>query len=135
MDRFERAKSIDLCFNPLTVRSLMISFSQLLRQLSCRQKESKLVRARKTPGWIEYDNEIANFSKRLVEEGVLHSYLAAADTASLAQAGNQNKGNDTDIDTAEIPEVVQEAEAPQKTEKQEPQTKDHEGERRTRDEL
>jgi len=72
MERFNRAKSIDLCFNPLT-------------------KESKLVRARKTPGWIEYDNEIAQFSKRLVEEGVLDSALAAADTAALAQAGAQKK--------------------------------------------
>ncbi|KZT37012.1 glycosyltransferase family 24 protein [Sistotremastrum suecicum HHB10207 ss-3] len=69
MDRFERAKSIDLCFNPLT-------------------KESKLTRAKKTPGWLEYDAEIAQFTRSLVEKGQLHGDAVTADTEALARVGN-----------------------------------------------
>jgi len=45
-DRLHRAKTIDLCQNPLT-------------------KEPKLARARQIPEWEEYDAEIARFTKKL----------------------------------------------------------------------
>ncbi|KAG6885729.1 hypothetical protein C0993_010556 [Termitomyces sp. T159_Od127] len=67
-DRFHRAKTIDLCQNPLT-------------------KEPKLVRARKIPEWEEYDHEIAQFTRQLAEAGVIQSGLATADTTVLANAG------------------------------------------------
>ncbi|CDO68442.1 Glycosyltransferase Family 24 protein [Trametes cinnabarina] len=47
-DRLDRAKTIDLCQNPLT-------------------KEPKLDRARKIPEWEVYDAEISAFAKRLHE--------------------------------------------------------------------
>ncbi|KAG6876468.1 hypothetical protein C0992_012845 [Termitomyces sp. T32_za158] len=67
-DRFHRAKTIDLCQNPLT-------------------KEPKLVRARQIPEWEEYDHEIAQFTRQLAEAGVIKSRLATADTNVLANAG------------------------------------------------
>ncbi|TFK82573.1 glycosyltransferase family 24 protein [Polyporus arcularius HHB13444] len=47
-DRLDRAKTIDLCQNPLT-------------------KEPKLDRARQIPEWEVYDSEIAEFTRRLRE--------------------------------------------------------------------
>jgi len=66
-DRLHRAKTIDLCQNPLT-------------------KEPKLVRARQIPEWEEYDTEIARFAQRLAAEGRVRSDIAAADSNVLASA-------------------------------------------------
>ncbi|KAM6503198.1 glycosyltransferase family 24 protein [Amanita muscaria] len=68
-DRLHRAKTIDLCQNPLT-------------------KEPKLARARQIPEWEEYDAEIARFTRKLAEEGKIRSGMAAADVNALASAGN-----------------------------------------------
>ncbi|GLB42376.1 putative UDP-glucose:Glycoprotein Glucosyltransferase [Lyophyllum shimeji] len=72
-DRLHRAKTIDLCQNPLT-------------------KEPKLERARKIPEWEEYDAEIARFARKLADEGVIRSGMAAADTNVLANAGAASSG-------------------------------------------
>ncbi|KAH8101097.1 glycosyltransferase family 24 protein, partial [Cristinia sonorae] len=64
-DRLHRAKTIDLCQNPLT-------------------KEPKLVRARQIPEWSTYDSEIAEFARQLAERGEIHSGIAAADANVLA---------------------------------------------------
>ncbi|KAJ3833052.1 UDP-glucose:glycoprotein glucosyltransferase-domain-containing protein [Lentinula raphanica] len=66
-DRLHRAKTIDLCQNPLT-------------------KEPKLARARQIPEWEEYDSEIARFARKLAEEGKIRSRIATADANALAQA-------------------------------------------------
>ncbi|KAF8633145.1 hypothetical protein AX17_004646 [Amanita inopinata Kibby_2008] len=68
-DRLQRAKTIDLCQNPLT-------------------KEPKLARARQIPEWEEYDAEIARFTRKLAKEGKIRSGIAAADTNVLASVGN-----------------------------------------------
>ncbi|KAF5378749.1 hypothetical protein D9615_006978 [Tricholomella constricta] len=68
-DRLNRAKTIDLCQNPLT-------------------KEPKLARARQIPEWEEYDAEIARFARQLADEGLIHSGMAAADANVLASAGS-----------------------------------------------
>lgn len=65
-DRLHRAKTIDLCQNPLT-------------------KEPKLHRARQIPEWEEYDNEISRFSQELAKKGLIRSRIATAD--QLANAG------------------------------------------------
>ncbi|TFY65772.1 hypothetical protein EVG20_g5315 [Dentipellis fragilis] len=67
-DRLDRAKTIDLCQNPLT-------------------KEPKLARARQIPEWEVYDSEIARFTRRLAAEGRIQSSVAAADVNELANAG------------------------------------------------
>ncbi|KAJ8081870.1 killer toxin resistant protein [Marasmius tenuissimus] len=67
-DRLHRAKTIDLCQNPLT-------------------KEPKLSRARQIPEWEEYDGEIAAFARKLAQEGKIKSRIAIADTNVLANAG------------------------------------------------
>ncbi|KAF9269441.1 hypothetical protein L218DRAFT_953049 [Marasmius fiardii PR-910] len=67
-DRLHRAKTIDLCQNPLT-------------------KEPKLSRARQIPEWEEYDSEIARFARKLAEEGKIKSRIATADANVLANAG------------------------------------------------
>ncbi|KAG6833999.1 GABA/polyamine transporter [Arthromyces matolae] len=64
-DRLHRAKTIDLCQNPLT-------------------KEPKLSRARQIPEWEVYDQEIAHFARQLADRGLIHSGLATADTNVLA---------------------------------------------------
>ncbi|KAF9225915.1 hypothetical protein BS17DRAFT_777873 [Gyrodon lividus] len=64
-DRLHRAKTIDLCQNPLT-------------------KEPKLSRARQIPEWEVYDNEIAHFARRLAAEGKIHASVATADSNTLA---------------------------------------------------
>ncbi|KAJ8514563.1 hypothetical protein ONZ45_g7920 [Pleurotus djamor] len=72
-DRLHRAKTIDLCQNPLT-------------------KEPKLSRARQIPEWEVYDDEISRFAQKLAQDGVLHSRIAAADTRVLADAGTASSG-------------------------------------------
>jgi UDP-glucose:glycoprotein glucosyltransferase len=52
------------------------------------QKEPKLERARKIPEWEQYDSEIAHFTRRLAEEGCIHTSAAAADVNELAKAGS-----------------------------------------------
>ncbi|KAI6043927.1 glycosyltransferase family 24 protein [Pisolithus marmoratus] len=64
-DRLHRAKTIDLCQNPLT-------------------KEPKLSRARQIPEWEEYDGEIAQFARRLAAEGKIHGGALTADSKILA---------------------------------------------------
>ncbi|KAF8438182.1 UDP-glucose:Glycoprotein glucosyltransferase-domain-containing protein [Boletus edulis BED1] len=69
-DRLHRAKTIDLCQNPLT-------------------KEPKLSRARQIPEWEEYDNEIARFARRLAADGKIHASVATADSNVLAGSSGQ----------------------------------------------
>uniref|UniRef100_A0A8H8CJL8 Glycosyltransferase family 24 protein n=1 Tax=Psilocybe cubensis TaxID=181762 RepID=A0A8H8CJL8_PSICU len=71
-DRLHRAKTIDLCQNPMT-------------------KEPKLARARQIPEWDEYDTEIARFTRELAEAGKLHSRIATADANVLAGGGADGK--------------------------------------------
>ncbi|KAJ7651981.1 glycosyltransferase family 24 protein [Mycena polygramma] len=66
--RLHRAKTIDLCQNPLT-------------------KEPKLARARQIPEWEEYDAEISRFASKLAEDGVIRSRIVAADANALAATG------------------------------------------------
>ncbi|KAG5641244.1 hypothetical protein DXG03_005668 [Asterophora parasitica] len=89
-DRLSRAKTIDLCQNPLT-------------------KEPKLARARQIPEWEEYDAEIARFARQLADEGLVHLGTAAADVNVLANAGSgdavvvenevENESNDNEGST------------------------------------
>jgi UDP-glucose:glycoprotein glucosyltransferase len=51
------------------------------------QKEPKLARARKIPEWEAYDAEIARFARKLAEDGVIRSGMAAADANVLANEG------------------------------------------------
>ncbi|KAF8342557.1 UDP-glucose:glycoprotein glucosyltransferase-domain-containing protein [Cantharellus anzutake] len=69
-DRFDQAKTIDLCQNPLT-------------------KEPKLSRARKIPEWEAYDAEVASFARKLVGEGKIHGGAIAASSNDLAGIGAQ----------------------------------------------
>lgn len=76
------------------------------------QKEPKLERARKIPEWEQYDSEIANFTRRLAEEGCIHSSAAAADVNELAKAGSGGpvrtppETEDTRTSEAEYPEAI-----------------------------
>nr|GAT58270.1 predicted protein [Mycena chlorophos] len=67
-DRLHRAKTIDLCQNPLT-------------------KEPKLARARQIPEWEEYDSEISRFARRLAEDGIIRSQIISTDINALAGNG------------------------------------------------
>ncbi|KAF7307809.1 hypothetical protein MKEN_01141000 [Mycena kentingensis (nom. inval.)] len=71
-DRLHRAKTIDLCQNPLT-------------------KEPKLDRARQIPEWEEYDSEISRFARKLAEDGVIRSGIVAVDVNALAGGGGVAK--------------------------------------------
>ncbi|KAF9447216.1 glycosyltransferase family 24 protein [Macrolepiota fuliginosa MF-IS2] len=84
-DRLHRAKTIDLCQNPLT-------------------KEPKLSRARQIPEWEEYDAEIGRFSRELAQEGKVHSRLATAGADVLASAGAAS-AEDTSTPVEEQPNV------------------------------
>ncbi|KIJ36947.1 glycosyltransferase family 24 protein [Sphaerobolus stellatus SS14] len=78
-DRLHRAKTIDLCQNPMT-------------------KEPKLSRARQIPEWDEYDREIANFAKKLADEGIIRSAAYATGVDDLANVGSakaEKKGEET----------------------------------------
>ncbi|KAK7462761.1 killer toxin resistant protein [Stygiomarasmius scandens] len=94
-DRLDRAKTIDLCQNPLT-------------------KEPKLARARQIPEWEEYDAEIARFARKLAEEGKVHSRIAAADVNVLANVGSADKTTKTESAT-ETETVAEESTASQST--------------------
>ncbi|KJA25590.1 glycosyltransferase family 24 protein [Hypholoma sublateritium FD-334 SS-4] len=94
-DRLHRAKTIDLCQNPLT-------------------KEPKLARARQIPEWDEYDTEIAQLTRRLAEEGKIHSRMATADANVLADAGAATAGSvkpPADVDPEHDPLGVAEGDA------------------------
>ncbi|KAF8644943.1 hypothetical protein AX16_008171 [Volvariella volvacea WC 439] len=94
-DRLHRAKTIDLCQNPLT-------------------KEPKLARARQIPEWEEYDAEIAEFSRKLAEKGLIRSRFATAGADALANAGNTNTNTNTNESAGEaenVEESVQDSEA------------------------
>ncbi|TFY57738.1 hypothetical protein EVJ58_g6843 [Rhodofomes roseus] len=86
-DRLHRAKTIDLCQNPLTVRYIITS-NDAPSDLYIPQKEPKLSRARQIPEWEEYDAEIARFARSLAEEGKMLSGIVAADVNVLAEAGS-----------------------------------------------
>ncbi|KDR79892.1 hypothetical protein GALMADRAFT_242006 [Galerina marginata CBS 339.88] len=81
-DRLHRAKTIDLCQNPLT-------------------KEPKLARARQIPEWEEYDTEIARFTRDLAAQGKIHSRIATADVNALAGGSTSvdSKKEDEDVET------------------------------------
>ena len=85
-DRLHRAKTIDLCQNPLTVCIFLICRSPAPNQVM--QKEPKLSRARQIPEWEEYDAEIAKFTRKLASEGKIRSGMAVADVNALAGPGN-----------------------------------------------
>ncbi|KAG1748320.1 glycosyltransferase family 24 protein [Suillus paluster] len=87
-DRLHRAKTIDLCQNPLT-------------------KEPKLSRARRIPEWEEYDNEIAQFAGRLAAEGKIHSSVATARSDVIANVGSAKPANDDDVGGASDGEDLQ----------------------------
>ncbi|KAH7886870.1 glycosyltransferase family 24 protein [Phlebopus sp. FC_14] len=72
-DRLHRAKTIDLCQNPLT-------------------KEPKLSRARQIPEWEVYDAEIAQFARRLAAEGKIRGGVATADSNFLASGNTPSVG-------------------------------------------
>ncbi|KAG2069543.1 hypothetical protein BDR04DRAFT_1101419 [Suillus decipiens] len=78
-DRLHRAKTIDLCQNPLT-------------------KEPKLSRARRIPEWEEYDSEIAQFAGRLAAEGKIHSSIATARSDVLANVGLVQPAHNDDVE-------------------------------------
>ncbi|KAJ7342428.1 glycosyltransferase family 24 protein [Mycena albidolilacea] len=87
-DRLHRAKTIDLCQNPLT-------------------KEPKLARARQIPEWEEYDSEISRFAKKLAEDGIIRSRIVAADANALAASGAGGtqaaiKAPATDVDSPPV---------------------------------
>ncbi|KAJ7185207.1 UDP-glucose:glycoprotein glucosyltransferase-domain-containing protein [Mycena filopes] len=85
-DRLHRAKTIDLCQNPLT-------------------KEPKLARARQIPEWEEYDGEISRFAKKLAEEGVIRSRIVAADANALAGAGAAKVETEASPEPSSQPDV------------------------------
>ncbi|KAF8309108.1 hypothetical protein DL93DRAFT_2217500 [Clavulina sp. PMI_390] len=88
-DRFDRAKTIDLCQNPLT-------------------KEPKLDRARSIPEWELYDAEIAKFAQSLVEQGKIKSAAVAASVNELASIGSTAKKADAEPpakDSEAVPEA------------------------------
>ncbi|KAJ7608670.1 UDP-glucose:glycoprotein glucosyltransferase-domain-containing protein [Roridomyces roridus] len=91
-DRLHRAKTIDLCQNPLT-------------------KEPKLDRARQIPEWEEYDSEIARFASKLAEEGTIRSGIAAVDVNALAGSASPKKDS-PDPTAAAVPPAEDVAEAP-----------------------
>ncbi|KAH7345399.1 UDP-glucose:glycoprotein glucosyltransferase-domain-containing protein [Rhizoctonia solani] len=68
--RLDRAKTIDLCQNPLT-------------------KEPKLARARQIPEWTSYDNEIAEFARSLADSGKIRSRAISGSVDALASVGKK----------------------------------------------
>ncbi|KAJ7078310.1 glycosyltransferase family 24 protein [Mycena belliarum] len=84
-DRLHRAKTIDLCQNPLT-------------------KEPKLARARQIPEWEEYDSEISRFARKLAEDGVIRSRIVAADANALAGGPKPDVGDPSPPPT-DVPHV------------------------------
>ncbi|KAF8587209.1 glycosyltransferase family 24 protein [Ramaria rubella] len=89
-DRLHRAKTIDLCQNPLT-------------------KEPKLARARQIPEWEEYDTEISQFARKLADEGVIRSaaYAGGADSlANFGATGSSEKSVEADKSEADESETA-----------------------------
>lgn len=72
--------------------------------LTHQQKEPKLARARQIPEWEEYDAEISRFARKLADDGVIHSNMAAADANVLANAG-ASAAAPTDSEAKETKEV------------------------------
>ncbi|KAJ6586424.1 glycosyltransferase family 24 protein [Mycena vulgaris] len=93
-DRLHRAKTIDLCQNPLT-------------------KEPKLARARQIPEWEEYDTEISRFASKLAEDGVIRSRIVAADANALAGGPKTEAVEPSAVESPEVPALPkQEDETP-----------------------
>ncbi|THH29185.1 hypothetical protein EUX98_g5002 [Antrodiella citrinella] len=85
-DRLSRAKTIDLCQNPLT-------------------KEPKLARARQISEWSTYDAEIAQFARQLAERGHIRSGMVTADTNVLAdQAAGVKKSVEQEVEITDSPD-------------------------------
>ncbi|KIJ61523.1 glycosyltransferase family 24 protein [Hydnomerulius pinastri MD-312] len=83
-DRLSRAKTIDLCQNPMT-------------------KEPKLSRARQIPEWEEYDTEIAQFARKLAAQGKIHASVATADSNLLAGGNAPSSSGETPKEDASHP--------------------------------
>ncbi|QRW18757.1 glycosyltransferase family 24 protein [Rhizoctonia solani] len=88
--RFDRAKTIDLCQNPLT-------------------KEPKLARARQIPEWTSYDNEIAEFARSLVDSGKIRSRAISGSVDALASVGKKVTTSTTE--ESPVPTQNEEAES------------------------
>ncbi|KIY66670.1 glycosyltransferase family 24 protein [Cylindrobasidium torrendii FP15055 ss-10] len=86
-DRLHRAKTIDLCQNPLT-------------------KEPKLARARQIPEWEEYDREIAMFTKKLADEGKIRKGAAVVDINVLAGEPVTTVGSEPEPDAGRIDNTI-----------------------------
>jgi UDP-glucose:glycoprotein glucosyltransferase len=56
------------------------------------QKEPKLARARSIPEWEEYDSEIARFTQKLSDQGIIRS-AASADINALAGEKSSKPSN------------------------------------------
>ncbi|KAG9126087.1 hypothetical protein FRC07_004930 [Ceratobasidium sp. 392] len=85
--RLDRAKTIDLCQNPLT-------------------KEPKLARARQIPEWTSYDNEIADFARSLADAGKLRSRAISGSVDALASVGKKAPaGEEAPASAPESPET------------------------------
>ncbi|KAG8741941.1 hypothetical protein FRC10_002252 [Ceratobasidium sp. 414] len=82
--RLDRAKTIDLCQNPLT-------------------KEPKLARARQIPEWTSYDNEIADFARSLADAGKLRSRAISGSVDALASVGKKAPGEQAPTSAPESP--------------------------------
>ncbi|CAE6447406.1 unnamed protein product, partial [Rhizoctonia solani] len=83
--RFDRAKTIDLCQNPLT-------------------KEPKLARARQIPEWTLYDNEIAEFARSLADSGKIRSRAISGSVDALASVGKKVTTSNTEESPAPTPD-------------------------------
>ncbi|QRV75871.1 glycosyltransferase family 24 protein [Ceratobasidium sp. AG-Ba] len=83
--RLDRAKTIDLCQNPLT-------------------KEPKLARARQIPEWTSYDNEIAEFARSLADAGKLRSRAISGSVDALASVGKKVANSEQALADAPEPE-------------------------------
>lgn len=105
-DRLDRAKTIDLCQNPLTVR-FPVSVPHDRKQTHISrfrlQKEPKLSRARQIPEWEEYDGEIARFAQSLVEQGKIKSGAAAASVNELASIGSKKEDKADEAPATDVP--------------------------------
>ncbi|KAF8707514.1 UDP-glucose:Glycoprotein Glucosyltransferase, partial [Rhizoctonia solani] len=88
--RFDRAKTIDLCQNPLT-------------------KEPKLARARQIPEWTSYDNEIAEFARSLADSGKIRSRAISGSVDALASVGKKVTTSTTE--ESPVPTQNEEAES------------------------
>ena len=92
-DRLHRAKTIDLCQNPLTVSVPALWRDSIILTTSQMQKEPKLTRARQIPEWEEYDTEISQFARKLADRGLIRSgaYTHGADTLANLGATESHK--------------------------------------------